>query len=179
MFLNDPYFKGKYSHINLASSRAEIANAMMAAYSDKVKLFHDAGMKSFMTDSVPGDNETFYTHAVCNYFLPKICTIYTLHGVGPGVFSMEGFEYKNFQSKRAVANRANGRGNICKQSIRHLCIIFRVGTHDIKKELKKRSASQKRKWHEKYFKGRKIRKFGNNDMADTPILNFNSNVVAI
>ena len=45
---------------------------------------------------------------------------YENHGVGPAIFTMEGFEYKNCTSKQVIRCWTNGQGIQCMQS---LCVM--------------------------------------------------------
>ena len=87
--------------------------------------FYALGSVSFLTVDSVGDGETFYTHALRCY-LPKIAQkLLDKYGVGLGVCTMQGFEHKNKQSKRMFRNKSNGKGNVCVQSIKSLCQLFK------------------------------------------------------
>ena len=48
--------------------------------------------------------ETFYLHTLKHY-IPKIMrSTYEKHRLGPAIFTMEGFEYKNYTSKQVMRN---------------------------------------------------------------------------
>ena len=50
-------------------------------------------------DEEDGHGKTFYMH-ILRYYIPKIMLkAFQKHDVGPGVFTMEGFEYVNYVSK--------------------------------------------------------------------------------
>ena len=99
-----------------------VAQAMIECFDTLVKRFYEHGMDSFISKHCRGDKETFYLHAV-RWYMPKIIRdTYTRHKLGPGIFTMEGFEYKNFSSKQAVRNHSNHRGNVPKQSLKHLLL---------------------------------------------------------
>ena len=51
-------------------------------------------MKNFLMKDNPGDKETVYVHTLCLYMNYIIKTLYELHNLGPGVWSMKGFEAK-------------------------------------------------------------------------------------
>ena len=53
----------------------------------------------FSADEEDGHSKKFYMH-VLRYYIPKtMLEAYQKHGVGPGVFTMGGFEYVNYVSK--------------------------------------------------------------------------------
>ena len=55
-----------------------------------------------MTKKVAGDGETFYLHAMSQYMPVLMKDTYDDHRLGLGIFTMEGFEYKNYSSKHAI-----------------------------------------------------------------------------
>ena len=55
-----------------------------------------------------------------------------------GVFTMEGFEYKNYSSKQAIREHSNRRGNVCHQSLKFLTLQFILKHHEVQKEIIKR-----------------------------------------
>ena len=62
---------------------------------------------------------------------------YKRHKIGLDIFTMEGFEYKNYTSKQVMRSRTNGRGIQCMQSLRVMQLLFMhdklVVEHDLKK----------------------------------------------
>ena len=95
------------------SSGSEIATAVMEKYVSLAKFFNSKGHVTFMNtsynsgDEEDGHGETFYMH-VLRYYAPKIMQhTFQKHGVGPGVFTMEGFEYVNYVSKMVHRTRTN------------------------------------------------------------------------
>lgn len=131
------------SQLNKSSPKEEIASAIVKSYKKYAKEFYDAGMKSFMTTSTMGDSETFYVHNIVFYMPSIIQDTYEKHKLGPGVWSMEGFEYKNAQSKRAVYTHSNRKGNLPAQSLAHLFLIYTMGRHEpLKKKGKKKKQLQ-------------------------------------
>ena len=46
------------------------------------------------------------------------------HRLGIGVFSMQGFERRNKESKRCIQNNSNNKGNIIIQNLMRLLIDF-------------------------------------------------------
>ena len=70
-----------------------------------------------MSKNTNGDKETFYMHALSFYMIPIMKETYTKYKLGPGIWTMEGFEGINSVSKHAVRNHSNRRGNLAMQSI--------------------------------------------------------------
>ena len=82
------------------------------------------GAKTFFTKSTVGDEENFYSHCL-RYYLPVIAReTFSVHGVGLGVFTMQGFERRNKESKNNFRRFNNGKGNILLQNIRRLSDVF-------------------------------------------------------
>ena len=73
-----------------------------------------------MIKSNQGDCETFYLYSLRWYFPEIMKLTYQRHGVGIGVYTLEGFEYKNYTSKWVVQTRTNGKDNITMQSLKTL-----------------------------------------------------------
>ena len=78
-------------------------------------------MNIFLTKgAVAGDDETFYMHCLRCY-VPKIArTTFSDHLLGVGVFTMQGCERRNKETKRAFAHYCNRKGNVQKQTLNRL-----------------------------------------------------------
>ena len=96
-----------------------------------------------MTNAIVGDGETFYIHNLSFYMPSIIEDTYKKHKLGPGVWSMEGFEYKNAQSKQAVYTHSNCKGNLPAQSLAHLYLIYTMGRHVQQMDRKKKQAKMR------------------------------------
>ena len=68
--------------------------------------------------------ETFYLHNLKHYMPHIMRYTYENHGVGPAIFTMEGFEYKNYTSKQVMRCWTNGRGIQCMQSLRVMQLLY-------------------------------------------------------
>ena len=95
-------------------------------WEQKLKLFYDVGAKTILTKNKanPGDNETFYLH-VLRFYLPHIAKK-TLedHDLGLGIFTMQGFERRNKESKNTLRRFSNKKGNVLPNNLRRLFDIF-------------------------------------------------------
>ena len=66
---------------------------------ENVKTYYQRG-GFFLTDKSSGDDETFYMH-VMRYYVPHIAKLtFERHKCGVGVFTMQGFERRNKESKQ-------------------------------------------------------------------------------
>ena len=71
--------------------------------------------------------------------MPKIMrTTYARHQIGPAIFTMEGFEYKNYTSKQVMRSRTNRRGVQCMQSLSFMQLLYITSLFCVQHELKKR-----------------------------------------
>ena len=127
------------SQISSESDPRVIAEEVIKTYEYHAKSLYMHGRQTVLTRFEDRDAETFYFHAFCWYVPVFMRKLYTLHGLGIAVMTMEGFEHKNFTSKHAVQCRTNGKGNILKQSLRVLHLFFKSGYHNVMKELQRRA----------------------------------------
>ena len=95
-------------------------------------------------DEEDGHGKTLYMH-VLRYYIPKMMLdTFQKHGVGPGVFTMEGFEYVNYVSKMVHRTRTNKKGNTASQALPVLAMMFVHQDHDVKTVLKERHLRSER-----------------------------------
>ena len=121
-----------------------IGEKMIEEFQRLTSHLYDCGMKTFLTDRVPGDHETFYAHAVRWYFPKLLKRTYNKYGLGLGVFSMEGFEAINYMTKRFIRDHTNRRGNICFQTMVRIVLTYINHDHDVHNEIAAK-AKQKKK----------------------------------
>ena len=89
-----------------------------------VKEFYICGKNTFLTSSSVGDAETMYTH-ILRFYLPKIArTTYERHTLGLGIFTMQGFERRNKESKNCFRRFTNGKNNVVLQNIKRVWEIY-------------------------------------------------------
>ena len=98
----------------------------MLEFNTNIKLFYNAGKYTFLTKNVssPGDDETFYLHCL-RFYIPQIAEV-TLkkHNLGVGIFTMQGFERRNKESKNTFKRFRNGKGNVLVSNIKRLYDVF-------------------------------------------------------
>jgi hypothetical protein len=98
--------------------------ALLTQFESNLKQFYECGRISFLTKNADGDDEFFYSH-VLRFYLPKIAReIYTDQGVGLGVFTMQGYERRNKESKNTLKRFTNNKGNVLIQNMKRLWDIF-------------------------------------------------------
>ena len=98
-------------------------------FENNLRMFYEVGSRSFLTKNpaVVGDDETFYYH-VLRFYLPVIAK-QTLkdHCLGLGIFTMQGFECRNKESKNTLRRFSNGIGNIAIPNLKRLWDVFSTG----------------------------------------------------
>ena len=95
-------------------------NTLLVSIKDTIRHFYLHAAKSFMTKVDPGDTETFYIHALRHYILKHAQDTWSKYKLGVGIFTMEGFERRNSESKEAVRKHTNKKDNITVQSCNKL-----------------------------------------------------------
>ena len=81
--------------------------------------------------------ETFYQHNLKHYMPHIMRYTYENHAVGPAIFTMEGFECKNYTSKQVMRCCKNGQGIQCMQSLRVMQLLCINDHFSVSDELKK------------------------------------------
>ena len=92
----------------------------------KLNEFYGVGGKTILTKNPanPGDDEKFYSH-VLRFYLPMIAKK-TLeeNEMGLGIFTMQGFERRNKESKNTLKCFSNNKGNVLTPNLKRLWDIF-------------------------------------------------------
>ena len=131
------------SSFTVQTERKIIASQMIAEFKRVSFELYNAGMKTFLSNRVVGDHETFYSHALVPYFVPILKRTYAKYQLGLGVFSMEGFEAINFVTKKMLRNHSNHRGNVCEQKMVKVVHRYMNHSHNVADELTKRNKKRK------------------------------------
>ena len=96
----------------------------MYFFEQKVKDFYKVGATSFLSTKYVGDEENFYSHTL-RFYIPQFAKItFERHGMGLGIFTMQGFEHRNKESKFVFLNHTNKKENVAKQTIGRLFDSF-------------------------------------------------------
>ena len=76
--------------------------------------------------TMSGNNETFYLHALRCYF-PQLATkLFKKHCMGLGIFTMQGFERRNKESKYILTKYSNQKGNVLIGNLHRLLEHFLI-----------------------------------------------------
>ena len=98
----------------------------MLEFEKNVKKLYKEGKLTILTKNPlkEGDSETFYLHCL-RFYIPQIVKItYKKHNLGVGIFTMQGFERRNKESKNAMRRFSNNKGNIIISNMKRLYDVF-------------------------------------------------------
>ena len=98
----------------------------LVSFTDNLKKFYKVGSESFLTKDKrnPGGDETFYMHCL-RFYLPKIArTTLDKDGYGLGIFTMQGYERRNKESKNTLQRFCNGKRDILPNNMNRLYYVF-------------------------------------------------------
>ena len=101
-------------------------------YISNAKAFYLIGSTTFLTSSNNvGDLETFYMHAM-RFYTPQLAkTTFERHGLGIGIFNMQGFERRNKESKNTYRRFTNKKNNLTTQNMKRLYDVFHYSANSI------------------------------------------------
>ena len=89
-----------------------------------VKNFYKVGSNTFLTRKNTGYSETLYQH-VLRYYVPHIAQVtFDKFKLGPGIFTMQGYERRNKESKNIYRRFNNHKGNILTQNLKRLWDLY-------------------------------------------------------
>ena len=103
----------------------------LTSFNNNLKRFYEIGGESFLTKDKgnPGGDETFYMHCL-RFYLPKLArTTFDNDGYGLGIFTMQGYERRNKESKNTLRRFCNGKGCILENNMRRLFDVFFLSTN--------------------------------------------------
>ena len=110
---------------------SEWYNSQLQDYVNNVKKLYDIGADSFLTKSnTKGDNESFYFH-VMRFYMPPIAKLtFERHKLGVGIFTMQGFELRNKESKNTLTrfSTKNQKTNILHNNV---CCCYDIFSNEI------------------------------------------------
>ena len=83
-------------------------------FNSQLEEFYSIGIRTFLTKpwKTVGSDEKFYSHAL-RFYIPWMAKeAFEKHGVGVGIFTMQGFEQRNKESTNCMKRFSNWKGNI-------------------------------------------------------------------
>ena len=95
-------------------------------FKKNIDSFYECGSNSFLTTDEVGDNETYYLHAL-KFYIPYHATkTWDDHKCGIGVFTMQGFERRNKESKNILERFSNMKNQMLSQILKRLWDSFSI-----------------------------------------------------
>ena len=82
--------------------------------------FYECGEHTFLTKRNTGDDETFYFHCLRFYMLDIVDDAWEKFESGVGIFTMQGYERRNKESKNTLRRFSNNKGNIVIGNMKQL-----------------------------------------------------------
>ena len=95
-------------------------------FGENIKEFYEIGKGSFLTkvQSKVGGDETFYLHCL-RFYMPRIAKdTLEKHNLGLGIYTMQGFERRNKESKNTLKRFCNGKGDFLSPNLKRLYDVF-------------------------------------------------------
>ena len=98
-------------------------------FETKIQHFKKAAKYTIYSATSGNDNleekkENFYCHVLTEYLVPIMKQTYNKYGLGIGIFSMQGMERRNKESKNCAKRFYNNRYNICISTLLQLFDLF-------------------------------------------------------
>ena len=94
-------------------------------FEEKAELFYESGKKSFLSEgTIIRGKETSYVHILRFIIGPLARLTFERHGVGIGVFTLQGYERRNQESKYLFVRHTNKLYDFVKQILRRLTETF-------------------------------------------------------
>ena len=96
----------------------------MEVFNRDVRDFYVIGSKTFLTKNKKGDRETFYLHCL-RFYMPDIAqTTWEKHRLGVGIFTMQGYERRNIESKNVLNRFTNKKITLFYKALKGCGIYF-------------------------------------------------------
>ena len=100
-----------------------------------LKHFYIIGGRSILTKKAitghAGNDETFYIHFL-RFYIPRIVDdTFEKYNLGIGIFTIQGFERRNKESKNTLSRFSNGIRNIIVGNLKRLWDMFCIGSTNI------------------------------------------------
>ena len=79
-----------------------------------MNLFYKYSKNTIFTNTYVRDRETFYLYCAKHHVSKIARNILGMLDCGVGIWTIQGFEYQNKESKHTYSNKINGKGNYYK-----------------------------------------------------------------
>ena len=97
---------------------------LILKFEQNITEFYHVGSTSFMKRKLVGDSETYYLHCLRFYISKLARQTWERHECGIGIYSMQGFERRNKESKSIMNKFNNNKQHRIPQQLRRLWDIF-------------------------------------------------------
>ena len=96
-------------------------NKIIDEFKLKIKQFETAAEQTILLPQcgrdADGAQENFYIHTLLKYLVPIMKTTFDKYNMGLGIYSMQGVECRNKESKNCAKRFGNYRRNLCKSTM--------------------------------------------------------------
>ena len=104
-------------------------------FKKNIDSFYDCNIDTLLTSVEMGDDETYYLHAL-KYYIPFHATkTWNDHKCGIGVFTMQGFECRNKESKNILRQFSNMKNQMLSQLLKRLWDSFFYNNNYVQLEI--------------------------------------------
>ena len=115
----------------ISPEKEEWYKTQMAYYKLLVAQFKSAAKHTIFSPRSASEteetNENYYSHVVINYTIPIMEQTFNQFRCGMGIFSMQGIERRNKESKNCAVRFTNNRFNLCTSTMKRLFDLFFFG----------------------------------------------------
>ena len=115
----------KVGNIQLEAEEKNVpVGTLIDQFEKNITEFYLVGSTTFMKANRVGDRETYYLHCL-RFYIPKLAReTWERHQCGIGIYSMQGFERRNKESKSIMNKFNNNKQHRIPQQLRRLWDIF-------------------------------------------------------
>ena len=104
-------------------------------FNKNIDSFYECGTNTFLTSDEVGDDETYYLHVLKHYIPYHARKTWNNHKCGIGVFTMQGFERRNKESKNILRQFSNMKNQMLSQILKRLWDSFFYNNDHVQLEI--------------------------------------------
>ena len=109
--------------------------AVLDKFESNINEFYECGTDTFLSGNKVGKDETYYLHALKYYIPVHGRKTWEDHKCGIGVFTMQGFERRNKESKNILRSFNNMEKKILSQILKRLRNSFFYNNDHVRQEI--------------------------------------------
>jgi len=95
-------------------------NNMILEFKLNLKCYQKAASQIIYTNNILGDAESFYRHVLFCYYPKLVNKIWKEYKLGVGIFTLQGIEHRNKESKNIARRFYNSKHNVCNQTMKRV-----------------------------------------------------------